>query len=344
MRCVKIFSKTILTHHFSANFLIAHIFSTFTPMKKFVAPIILFILAAGVVGYLFMDFSGAKSSFDAEAYLQARAKIDSLEIVLWESADKPDVQQAVRVELETSWENLNALRSASETPSAQNDGQESSMSNDTMMWVVGGAIVIVVCVILLIALGHRKKVLTQKMEALKVEQRFKEPKNGFENDPTILAPRPRPQKKSIIDEVVGEPTVSGNAPQEQKISFEDENGVPENKILSEDFSGKPTLRPTAKERITSAMQSLSDVLRAPRGVSRDRTMKIRAQSHNTTGDPNLQKPNPLKTSRFDREFTAKSKILQMSRRGFPASAIATQLGVPQEEVEAVIKEALDLGN
>lgn len=313
-------------------------------MKKFVAPIILFILAAGVVGYLFMDFSGAKSSFDAEAYLQARAKIDSLEIVLWESADKPDVQQAVRVELETSWENLNALRSASETPSAQNDGQESSMSNDTMMWVVGGAIVIVVCVILLIALGHRKKVLTQKMEALKVEQRFKEPKNGFENDPTILAPRPRPQKKSIIDEVVGEPTVSGNAPQEQKISFEDENGVPENKILSEDFSGKPTLRPTAKERITSAMQSLSDVLRAPRGVSRDRTMKIRAQSHNTTGDPNLQKPNPLKTSRFDREFTAKSKILQMSRRGFPASAIATQLGVPQEEVEAVIKEALDLGN
>ena len=93
------------------------------------------------------------------------------------------------------------------------------------------------------------------------------------------------------------------------------------------------------------MQSLSDVLRAPRGVTRDRTMKIRAQSHNTTGDPNLQKkPSPLKTSRFDREFTAKSKILQMSRRGFPASAIATQLGVPQDQVEAVIREALDSGN
>ena len=96
---------------------------------------------------------------------------------------------------------------------------------------------------------------------------------------------------------------------------------------------------------TGVSADLSDVLRAPRGLARDHTMKIRAQSHNTTGDPNLQKkPSPLKTSRFDREFTAKSKILQMSRRGFPASAIATQLGVPQDQVEAVIREAMDAGN
>jgi hypothetical protein len=321
-------------------------FSTFFYMKKFIVPLILLVLTAGVVAYLFVDISKSKSSFDASAYLGIRAEIDSLEIVLWESADKPDVQLAVRQQLDSSWEALNALRAGAAPVDGDDNGTpgEQGLSSESKMWVAGGIAVIIVCVILLIALGHRKKVLTRKMEALKAEQRFKEPKNGFENDPTILVPRPHPQKKSIIDEVVGEPTIMPERAPEQKIAFEDENGVPENKILSEDLDGKPTLRPTAKERITSAMQSLSDVLRAPRGVARDRTMKIRAQSHNTTGDPNLQKSNPLKTSRFDREFTAKSKILQMSRRGFPASAIATQLGISQDQVESVIREALDSGN
>ena len=245
-------------------------------MKKFLAPIILLVLTAGVVAYLFMDFSKSKSSFDADAYLKTRAEIDSLEIVLWESADKPDLQLTIRKELEASWSTLNAMRGEPADAPVEND---SSLSGESKAWVVGGIAVIIICILLLVALGHRRKVLTQRLEAIKREQRFKEPKNGFENDPTILVPRPHPQKKSIIDEVVGGETLA-----EQKIAFEDENGVPENKILSEDPDAKPTLRPTAKERITSAMQSLSDVLRAPRGVTRDRTMKIRAQSHNTTGD------------------------------------------------------------
>ena len=122
--------------------------------------------------------------------------------------------------------------------------------------------------------------------------------------------------------------------------FEDENGVPENKILTGAPDSKPTLRPTAKERITSAMQNLSDVLRAPRGLSRERTMKLRAQSRNMTGDPNLQVKSPLEITRFDRESNEKVKILQMSRRGFPASAIASSLKISQEKVEAVIKEAM----
>jgi DNA-binding NarL/FixJ family response regulator len=86
------------------------------------------------------------------------------------------------------------------------------------------------------------------------------------------------------------------------------------------------------------MQNRSDVLRAPRGLSRERTMKLRAQSRNLTGDPNLK--SPLEITRFDRESNEKTKILQMSRRGFPASAIASSLKISQEKVEAVIKEAM----
>ena len=88
------------------------------------------------------------------------------------------------------------------------------------------------------------------------------------------------------------------------------------------------------------MQNLSDVLRAPRGLSRERTMKIRAQSRNLTGNPNLKAQSPLEVTRFDRESNEKVKILQMSRRGFPASAIASSLKISQEKVEAVIKEAM----
>ena len=310
-------------------------------MKKFIAPVVLFIVAAGLGAYLLLDFSAVKSSFDAEAYLEARSRIDSLQVALFEAQGNPDLQLSIRTELEQSWESLGDLRTASVPVAAENP---LGVSSETMLWIAGGAAAIILCVILLFAvLAHRKKVLTMKMEAIKAaeEQRFKEPKGGLD-DETIA--RPRPQKRSIIDEV-SEYAEREKQQELPKMAFEDENGVPENKIMTTDLDApRPQLRPTAKERITSAMQSLSDVLRSPRGVTRDRTMKIRAQSHNMTGDPTLQAKSPLKTSRFDRELTEKTKIMQMSRRGFPASAIASQLKIPQDQVEAVIKESLESGN
>ena len=188
------------------------------------------------------------------------------------------------------------------------------------------------------------------MEAIKAE-RFKEPKASL--DDATIPPRPRREKRSIIadaeayaarkretlaQEAAAKQESKPASAEEPKVEFEDENGVPENKILTGVPDSKPTLRPTAKERITSAMQNLSDVLRAPRGLSRERTMKLRAQSRNLTGDPNLK--SPLEITRFDRESNEKTKILQMSRRGFPASAIASSLKISQEKVEAVIKEAM----
>ena len=310
-------------------------------MKKFIAPVVLFIVAAGLGAYLLLDFSAVKSSFDAESYLEARSRIDSLQVALFEAQGNPDLQLSIRTELEQSWESLGDMRTAPVPVAAENP---LGVSSETMLWIAGGAAAIILCVILLFAvLAHRKKVLTMKMEAIKAaeEQRFKEPKGGLD-DETIA--RPRPQKRSIIDEV-SEFAEREKQQELPKMAFEDENGVPENKIMTTDLDApRPQLRPTAKERITSAMQSLSDVLRSPRGVTRDRTMKIRAQSHNMTGDPTLQAKSPLKTSRFDRELTEKTKIMQMSRRGFPASAIASQLKIPQDQVEAVIKESLESGN
>lgn len=336
-------------------------------MKKFVAPIILLVLVCALAAYLVFDFSGTRSSFDSEAYLQARSRIDSLEIALWNAQNSPADQMTIRAQLETAWGDLSAMRATPAEPSITENGNEGAgeiatdgkiagLSSDVVMWIVGGGVAVVVCVfVLVLVLRRRQEIITRRLEAVKSE-RFKEAKVDLD-DATTLAPRPRPKKRSIIAdaeeyaahkrETLAQQQVASTESQvsdavadvEPKIAFEDENGIPENKILTGLPSSKPTLRPTAKERITSAMQNLSDVLRAPRGLSRERTMKLRAQSRNVTGDPSLQGSNPLETSRFDREASEKLKILQLSRRGFPASAIASQMKIPQERVESVIKEA-----
>ena len=349
-------------------------------MKKFIAPLVLLVLTCSLVAFLTIDGSGVRSSFDADAYLSSRARIDSLEQALWNSRTTPDRQVAIRLQLDSAWEQLSAMRSAPEqSPEEVSTVGGVPLSFDTLKWVIGGIAAIAICVVVLVLiLRKRQEIITRRLEAVKAE-RFKETKVGL--DDATIPPRPRREKRSIIADVEAyaaaqqkreaeaamQSVASAAAPvapsasaapsasvapvapaasaapndaQEPKIAFEDENGVPENKILTAALDSKPTLRPTAKERITSAMQNLSDVLRAPRGLSRERTMKLRAQSRNMTGDPNLQVKSPLEITRFDRESNEKVKILQMSRRGFPASAIASSLKISQEKVEAVIKEAM----
>ncbi len=319
-------------------------------MKKFIAPIVLFVLASALAVYLTMDLSAAGKSFDAESYLAARSKIDSLELALWNARSDADAQVNIRLQLDSAWENLSAMRSVPESAAGEQVTTVGGfpLSADTIKWILGGALAVVLCIIILVfILRKRQEIITRRMEAIKAE-RFKEPKAGL--DDATIPPRPHREKRSIIADVeayaaqkrkalAAEETLS-QGEEEPKVAFEDENGVPENKILTGVPDSKPTLRPTAKERITSAMQNLSDVLRAPRGLSRERTMKIRAQSRNLTGNPNLKAQSPLEVTRFDRESNEKVKILQMSRRGFPASAIASSLKISQEKVEAVIKEAM----
>lgn len=328
-------------------------------MKKFIAPLVLLVLTCSLVAFLTIDGSGVRSSFDADAYLSSRARIDSLEQALWNSRTTPDRQVAIRLQLDSAWEQLSAMRSAPEqSPEEVSTVGGVPLSFDTLKWVIGGIAAIAICVVVLVLiLRKRQEIITRRMEAVKAE-RFKETKVGL--DDATIPPRPRREKRSIIADVeayaaaqqkreaeaamqsvapAAAPATPNETP-EPKVVFEDENGVPENKILTGTPDSKPTLRPTAKERITSAMQNLSDVLRAPRGLSRERTMKLRAQSRNMTGDPNLQVKSPLEITRFDRESNEKVKILQMSRRGFPASAIASSLKISQEKVEAVIKEAM----
>jgi hypothetical protein len=315
-------------------------------MKKYAAPVILFVLACALIVYLKVDFSGSSSSFDVNRYMQTRAKIDSLEMALWNAQGNVDTQVKIRDELSNAWEDLSAMRSNTASETETPEENVGGFSGGVWLWIIGGTLsVLLCCVILVLVLIHRKKVVeTRMMEALAKARESSEMPIIDDNE-TVLTTRVHAPKKSIIDEAeefaarrretMELQTKSGDA---SKAAFEDEHGVPENRILTSPFNGKTVLRPTARERITSAMQSLSDVLHHDR--SKVMSSKVQAPQKPEAAAP----AHPLEMNRFDRESSVNSKILQMSRRGFPASAIASKLKIPQAKVEAVIKEAVEAGN
>jgi len=159
-------------------------------MKKFIAPLVLLVLTCSLVAFLTIDGSGVRSSFDADAYLSSRARIDSLEQALWNSRTTPDRQVAIRLQLDSAWEQLSAMRSAPEqSPEEVSTVGGVPLSFDTLKWVIGGIAAIAICVVVLVLiLRKRQEIITRRMEAVKAE-RFKETKAGL--DDATIPPRPR---------------------------------------------------------------------------------------------------------------------------------------------------------
>jgi len=338
----------------------------FSGMKKYAAPVVLFVLACALIVYLKVDFSGSSSSFDVSRYMQTRGKIDSLEVALWNAQGDVNAQVKIRDELANAWEDLSTMRTNTADEAESPEENVGGFSGGVWLWIIGGTLAVLLCsVVLVLVLIHRRKVVeTRMMEALAKSRETGE-MPSVDDTETVLTPRVHAPKKSIIDEAeefaakrretmelqtkaaasanpVDQTATDVNASgvNATKAAFEDEHGVPENRILTSPFNGRTVLRPTARERITSAMQSLSDVLH------HDRT-KVKPAAPAAAPKPDVVATavaHPLEMNRFDRESSVNSKILQMSRRGFPASAIASKLKIPQAKVEAVIKEAVEAGN
>ena len=144
------------------------IISRFPGMKKYAAPVILFVLACALIVYLKVDFSGSSSSFDVNRYMQTRAKIDSLEMALWNAQGNVDTQVKIRDELSNAWEDLSAMRSNTASETETPEENVGGFSGGVWLWIIGGTLsVLLCCVILVLVLIHRKKVVeTRMMEAL----------------------------------------------------------------------------------------------------------------------------------------------------------------------------------
>lgn len=313
-------------------------------MKKFVVPAILLILV--VLLFAFLKADPFEPKLDGERYLLLREEIDAANVEVF-AADDPDAKEVALKKRDSLWGVLVAMRNLEkgETPAAlpasEVKSSEKSSGSNVFVYVIGGLIfLIVVLGGVFFFLRNRQEAITRQLEKIREENRFKTPKGGLD-DPTFVD-RTRVHRRSIIDDVKASPESSQDAtvPVADDVEFENAKGEVE----------RPVLRPTAKERITSAMQALSDTLaglRTPKGVHRDpeRANKYKAQSHNTLQTEIFPKPNPspLEMTRFDRERADKEKVLQLNRRGLTPSEIARRTQLSEEQVETVIRIKRETG-
>ena len=329
-------------------------------MKKLLIIIAAALCAVVVAVVLFMNFS--KPRFDAEEYLALRSRVDSLNLQIFEAGNDVSKKMSIESRRDSLWSALAAMRTPdapvsapeavpAETPApAPVSGQQKESSPKStdfglIIGILAGAIAILALVFFF--LRRRQDDITRQMEQIRSEQRFKAPKGGFQDDPTYVT-RTRVHR-SIIDDAAASAAAERAATTVPKdVQFENENGVPENRI----YSGVPgetqtTIRPTARERITSAMQSLSDALtfHPPQGVPRASTMKVRTQSRNTMANTTLANvaQNPMEMTRFDKERDDRERVLQLARRGYTASEIARRTQLPQEQVDTVIHTRHETG-
>lgn len=312
-------------------------------MKKLVVPLILTFLIAGLLFYLKSDPKANSGNLDAALYLETRSKIDSLQVELWNQNKNPEKRAQILSQLDLAWDENQRLKSPIPVSSSESEEKTASIDLQIGMWFTI-TFVVIICILGMVVLLLKKKrdAITRQMEQIRAEQRFKAPKGGFQEDPTFLN-RTR-VRRSIIDDAKAfaeeeKQKMSEVSPND--IAFEDENGLPENKIMAYGPDDKPALRPTAKERITTAMQSLSDALVRPKGMTREKTMRVRAQSRNTLNGSSGN--NPLDITRFDQERSDKERVLQLMRRGYTNSEIARRMQISQEQVDTIIREIRDAG-
>ena len=320
-------------------------------MKKFIVPAVLLVLAIALFAFLKADPFQPK--LDGVRYLSLREEIDEADMAVFAAADDPDEKRVAIAHRDSLWSVLVAMRnleSDASTPApvkASAKAKESSVEKESsgtnvFVFIIGGLIALVVIGgVVFFILRNRQEAITRQLEQIRRDNRFKTPKGGLE-DPTFVD-RTRVHRRSIIDDAKQADETQAASQESSFVTTED--------VEFENAKGEiehPVLRPTAKQRITKAMQSLSDTLAGlavPKGVHRDpdRVQNIRAQSHNTMKGTAIPKPNPLEMTRFDRERQDKERVIQLNRRGYTPAEIARRTQLSEEQVETVIRVKRETG-
>lgn len=365
-------------------------FVKFYGMKKFIVPVILLFAVAALFFYLrFDDFN--PSNIDGASYLNARAKVDALELELYKAKDDPERHAEILAELNKAWIAVEAIREpVKEEPVSEPEvavpakeaataTEASSPDDQKMIFIALGVAVCAILLVLVIVLLKKvfKKNGVDDLEAQKaalsgaakdeeplvIEERFRNPKGGFSGEDLTFTRVRGSKRPSIIDEA----NAFAEAEREKKkqedaehaaevgnsmtpnqtaasFAFEDSDGIPENRIMSTSPGSKPPLRPTAKERITSALQNLSSALSRPRGISRDQTMHLRTQSHNTMMGMRSVGRNPLDVTRFDKEQADLTTVKKLKSQGCTPGMIAQKMNISESDAETLITKVREKEN
>lgn len=325
-------------------------------MKKFIVPAVLLVLAIALFAFLKADPFQPK--LDGARYLSLREEIDEADMAVFAAADDPDGKMVAIAHRDSLWGVLVAMRNLESNASApapvkapakasvkakESSVEKEGSGTNVFVFIIGGLIaLIVIGGVVFFILRNRQEAITRQLEQIRKDNRFKTPKGGLD-DPTFVD-RTRVHRRSIIDDAKQSDETLASSQQESTLVTTDD-------VEFENAKGEvehPVLRPTAKQRITKAMQSLSDTLAGlavPKGIHRDpdKVQNVRAQSHNTMKGTAIPKPNPLEMTRFDRERQDKERVIQLNRRGYTPAEIARRTQLSEEQVETVIRVKRETG-
>ncbi|MCR5029563.1 MAG: hypothetical protein K6A31_09940 [Fibrobacter sp.] len=325
-------------------------------MKKFIVPAVLLVLAIALFAFLKADPFQPK--LDGARYLSLREEIDEADMAVFAAADDPDEKMVAIAHRDSLWGVLVAMRNLESNASApapvkapakasvkakESSVEKEGSGTNVFVFIIGGLIaLIVIGGVVFFILRNRQEAITRQLEQIRKDNRFKTPKGGLD-DPTFVD-RTRVHRRSIIDDAKQSDETLASSQQESTLVTTDD-------VEFENAKGEvehPVLRPTAKQRITKAMQSLSDTLAGlavPKGIHRDpdKVQNVRAQSHNTMKGTAIPKPNPLEMTRFDRERQDKERVIQLNRRGYTPAEIARRTQLSEEQVETVIRVKRETG-
>lgn len=195
--------------------------------------------------------------------------------------------------------------------------------------------------ILYLFLHRRKAALTRKLETLQQDTRFSGARAGNLNEapPTPRAPRTaplaghRPAPNSLP------PTVDLDL---SALQFEEQDLHKQSNHSNTQSLPTSGLRPTAKQRVTMALQGLAEALGTLRSDPTEQ--KPAGQKGHHAGkapSPNVFRPTQANTlftpTRFEQEKDDSTEVVKLYRRGFTPSEIARRLRVPQDKVEMIIR-------
>ena len=318
-------------------------------LKKFLT-IILALIALLVGFYALVRFAGfnpdelfSKSPDKAEVYgvaspeklQQLRDSVDIINFMIRKETDERLLKNLKETQ-KNLWARILSTRNAinrAESPKSIKE-EENDLVDALIKGIsITAAILLAVIIFLIVKITRRSKEVekvTERLRSLQTEPAPPPPLTGI--DPTLFSTRfrqsPLPQVKP-----------------EMHPASSDTESPPQ----------PPTLRKTAKQRVTEAMNRMKEALNSLRKYGTGKTQAVNSAgpiAAESITKTNIRVPSPNNTritppsgdeTTYDRRAREKKQILDYARQGRTPGEIAKWLSLPRDQVETVIRLARERG-
>lgn len=289
-------------------------------------------------------------------YLTWRDSVDAIDLLIRSEQD-PRILRSLKERQQYFWKKLQSARQsippplpeplpavaavAESTPTTIAIADEGLVKFLSKVLTITAAVLVLLIGILLLLLKRRKDVLTRHLEAIREDDRFQGARSGvLDSEPQRHATRlPKNARTSSPNAV----------PDTKNLDLGELAATLTGRTIPPQAprDGSP-LRPTAKQRVTTALKGLAEALSALKedGTSSASPSGKQDESRTESEKSRVRSPNILRptvanqvfaTTRFEREQEENTEILKLARRGFTSSEIARRLRIPQDQVETVVR-------